>query len=188
MSRIPTTSQTAGPFFTIGLAYRFSNALCTEDTDGEQIVIRGVLYDGGGVPVPDAQLELWQADPRGHYPGLASGEEPASKGFRGFARVPTDEAGQFFFRTVRPGVVTAPDGSKQAPHIVVILLMRGLLRHLYTRIYFADETGNQTDRALCAVPEDRRYTLLAKPVAGKSAEYIWNIFLQGDDETAFFAY
>lgn len=188
MSQIPTPSQTVGPYFRIGLEYRFGDALCAQDAPGEHIVLTGALYDGEGVPVPDAQLELWQADPQGRYPGLASGDEPAAEGFRGFARVPTDEDGRFRFRTIRPGAVALPDGSKQAPYIAVMLFMRGLLRHLHTRIYFAGESGNEEDTILRAVPADRRETLMTKPLPGRPGEYLWNIHLQGEDETVFFGY
>lgn len=183
-----TPSQTVGPYFRIGLEYRFSDVLCSEDTPGEHIVITGVVYDGQGVPVPDAQLELWQADAQGRYPGLASGGSPATEGFTGFARVAVDDTGRFRVRTIRPGEVTAPDGSRQAPHISVILFMRGLLRHLHTRIYFANERANETDSVLREVPEERRETLLAKPIAEVPGEYLWNIYLQGENETVFFAY
>jgi protocatechuate 3,4-dioxygenase alpha subunit len=188
MSVPATASQTVGPYYKIGLEYRCGHTLCSDDAPGEHIELTGMLYDGDGVPVPDAQLELWQADDQGRYVGLDSGTGPSSEGFAGFARVAFDEAGCYRFHTVKPGVVTAPDGCSYAPHILVLIFMRGLLRHLYTRIYFDGEPANETDAALQAVPADRRDTLIAKRVEGKPNEYLWNIHLQGDNETAFFAY
>jgi protocatechuate 3,4-dioxygenase alpha subunit len=183
-----TASQTVGPFYRIGLQHLFTNSLCSSETPGEHITITGMLYDGDGAPVPDAQLELWQADDQGRYVGLDNGTGPASQGFVGFARVPYDAEGRHRFDTIKPGAVIAPDGGTQAPHIVVMLFMRGILKHLNTRIYFEGDPANETDPVLQDVPEDRRYTLIAKRIEGSSNEYLWNIHLQGDHETAFFAY
>jgi protocatechuate 3,4-dioxygenase alpha subunit len=139
--------------------------------------------------VPDALLEVWQADFQGRFvdsPLVACGT--TNESFQGFARMPTDERGSFHFRTVRPGAVPLPNGAFQAPHIVVLLLMRGILRHLITRIYFADDPLNDADPVLTAVPMERRCTLLAQPMDERSGLYRWDICLQGDDETVFFAY
>src|SRR5579875_134618 len=120
MSLPVTPSQTVGPFYRIGLEYRFKDCLCEEDVPGERITIAGTIYDGQGVPVPDALLELWQADYKGVYPGVAYQDELATAGFAGFSRVPVDDAGRFRFRTIKPGAVTAPANFTQAPHIVVL--------------------------------------------------------------------
>lgn len=188
MSLLPTPSQTVGPYYRIGLEYRFSTELCRPDAAGQHVVISGALYDGEGAPVPDAFLELWQADSEGRYSGFDTGGQPSSENFTGFARVTMDDRGQFRFCTIKPGSVTNPDGSPEAPHIVALLFMRGILRHLHTRIYFGDEAANSSDSVLRAVPPERRFTLLAQPIEGEQKHYRWNIHLQGDDETAFFAY
>ncbi len=189
MSYPATASQTVGPYFKIGLQYLDSNALCTEAAPGIHITVSGQVFDGDGVPVPDAQLELWQADDLGRFAGHdPSGRGEASDGFVGFARVPVNEHGAFHFSTVYPGSVMAPDVTRQAPHIVVMLSMRGLLKHLYTRIYFAGDALNADDPILTAVPVDRRGTLLAHEEEEGSEQYRMNIHLQGDDETVFFEY
>ena len=114
--------------------------------------------------------------------------------FIGFGRLGTDACGEFRARTVRPGTVPGPDGTVQAPHLNVHVFARGLLDQLWTRIYLADEPGNDTDPVLAAVPAERRHTLLAQPEsAGASAgtdgpvRYRFDIQLQGDQETVFFA-
>lgn len=187
--KIPaTTSQTVGPYYRIGLGYQFTTAACTEHTPGEHISVQGVLYDGFGLPVPDAQLEIWQADYEGRLAGIDAGSGVPDAGFRGFARIALDDAGRFLFRTVKPGSIIAQETQKQAPHISIMIFMRGLLKHLYTRMYFEGDPMNESDPTLQAVPQDQRHTLLAQPVAGKPGEYTWNIHLQGQHETAFFYY
>jgi protocatechuate 3,4-dioxygenase alpha subunit len=175
---LPTTpSQTVGPFFRIGLEGLNSDSTGAE---GPHLVIRGQVLDGIGQPVPDAVLEIWQADARGQY-----AQARADSGFKGFCRLPTGSDGRFRFSTVKPGSVPGPGGAAQAPHVVVLVFMRGLLKHLMTRIYFPGEAGNGADPILRLVPEARRATLIARAVAG---ELEWDVRLQGNDETVFFDY
>ncbi len=175
-----TSSQTVGPFFQIGL-----EALAVADVAhgaaGHAITIQGAVFDGKGALVPDAVIETWQADARGSYPTSA---QPGQ--FRGFGRVATGEAGQFQLHTIMPGCVGGPDGTTQAPHLAVMIFMRGLLTHLVTRIYFEDEAANLADPILKLVDQARRKTLLAVPQPGSPDIYTWNVHLQGPDETVFF--
>jgi protocatechuate 3,4-dioxygenase, alpha subunit len=106
--------------------------------------------------------------------------------FRGFGRCGTDRKGRYVFDTIKPGVVPDPDGNSQVPHIVLAVFARGMLLHLYTRIYFDGEAGNVNDPVLALVPADRRATLIAKRKAGgANATYALDIHLQGDNETVF---
>jgi len=180
----PTSSQTVGPYFHIGLAWLFSASLADLRDEGARISIQGRVLDGDGEPVVDAVLEFWQADAEGHYPSGAVVGRGAS--FSGAGRVATDETGSFRFKTVKPGRVVAPDGRLQAPHVLVHVFMRGLLRPLVTRIYFADERHDARDFVLDRVPAARRRTLLAMPLAGLRDEFEWNVVLQGEGETVFF--
>jgi len=172
-----TPSQTVGPYFAIGLDWPGAERLVRDDTPGTSIVIAGCVVDGDGVPVPDALLEIWQADAAGRYHG---GPEAA---FRGAGRAATDAEGQFRFETVKPGAVHEAE-RVQAPHVNLAVFARGLLTHLYTRIYFADEPGaNATDEVLNRVPEARRATLLARR---EGDVYRFDVHLQGACETVFF--
>jgi protocatechuate 3,4-dioxygenase alpha subunit len=139
---------------------------------GERIRLICRVFDGDGVPVPDALIEIWQADANGTY------GDPA---FGGFGRLGSDENGVCTFETVRPGRVAGPNGAPQAPHINLIVFARGLLKHLYTRVYFDDDPA---DGILAMVPGERRATLIAHP----AEPGIWNfeIHLCGDRETVFF--
>jgi protocatechuate 3,4-dioxygenase alpha subunit len=190
--RLPVTpSQTVGPFFHPSLAHVDvpQNHVARADTRGARIRIEGVVFDGAGDPVPDAIVEIWQANSEGRYAHPGDTRDLAvDGGFIGFARSATDDAGRFWFETVKPGRVPFDtEGSRmQAPHISVTIFARGLLNHLFTRIYFADDLANADDPILAFVPAERRETLLAIRGDGDSAIYRFDIRLQGEGETVFF--
>jgi protocatechuate 3,4-dioxygenase, alpha subunit len=188
-----TPSQTVGPYLHIGLtqgAYGareiFGANLADAGPSGRHIRIEGRVYDGEGKVVPDAVLEIWQADDQGRYAHPADGRPLASNSFRGFGRCPTDKDGVFAFATVKPGSVPGPAGAAQAPHINVGLFSRGLLKRLFTRIYFEGEPANAADPVLALVPADRRRTLLAKADPGNPGLFRFDLYLQGANETVFF--
>jgi protocatechuate 3,4-dioxygenase, alpha subunit len=187
MTRTASTSQTVGPFFRIGLERLYRADLTAEGPSGERVEIFGRVLDGDGRPVEDAVLETWQANTHGKYLHPEDGQDKqVDASFRGFGCCPTDEAGEFRFRTIKPGRVPGPDGKPQAPHIVVSVFMRGLLRRLVTRIYFPNEPSNGEDFALNLVEASRRKTLIANPVAGRPGVLEWNVLLQGPNETVFY--
>ncbi|MEA2322729.1 MAG: protocatechuate 3,4-dioxygenase, alpha subunit [Solirubrobacteraceae bacterium] len=178
-----TPSQTVGPYFSIGLHWEDGPFAVAEGTDGA-VWLRGRVTDGAGDPVPDAVVESWQADPSGHF---AHPDDPrgVAEGFRGFARAPTSPDGEFAILTVKPGPVPGPGGALQAPHIDLSVFARGLLNRVVTRVYFADEPGaNAGDPILQEIPGDERGTLLAEPT---DDGYRFDVRLQGEDETVFFA-
>ena len=186
MHLVATSSQTVGPFFHFGLADNATlGCLVRDDTAGERIRLRIGVFDGDGAPVPDALVELWQADANGVYARPADPKDVLSpKGFCGFGRLPTGADGACVFETIRPGAERDAQGRPQAPHINVCLLARGLLRQIYTRIYFAGDPALAADAVLALVPEGRRRTLLAQP--GGPGDWVFDIRFQGDAETVFF--
>ncbi|MBZ5726592.1 MAG: protocatechuate 3,4-dioxygenase subunit alpha [Acidobacteriia bacterium] len=189
MSLIPTASQTVGPFFNFALTANPSlGILARAGARGERIRLAFRVIDGDGAPTPgDALIELWQADARGRYGhALDPRSGDADPNFHGFGRLETDAHGECVFETVKPGPVSDGGGAAQAPHINVTVLARGLLKPLYTRVYFAGEPANAHDAVLALVPEPRRATLLARPVAGQPDTWSLEIRLQGEAETVFF--
>jgi protocatechuate 3,4-dioxygenase alpha subunit len=187
MSLQATTSQTVGPYFSIGLTRLKKVDLAGPGVTGERITIVGRVLDGEGKPVPDALIEVWQANSHGKYAHPADDQKkPLEAGFQGYGRIPVDENGRFSFSTVKPGAVPGPDGKQQAPHIAVAVFARGLLRRLVTRIYFPDEPANASDFVLNLVEPARRGTLIPKKIAGQGATLEWNVILQGLEETVFF--
>ena len=188
-----TPSQTVGPFYAYGLTPNgqydwvdtFTNNLLTPDVSGDRIRIAGQVFDGDGATVRDAVLEIWQADAQGRFADPQDKRALPNSAFKGFGRSGTDAEGRFSFETIKPGIVPDPDGKPQAPHIVLAVYARGLLLHLYTRIYFDDEAAkNATDPVLALVPQDRRSTLIARRQPDGS--YRFEVRLQGDNETVFF--
>jgi protocatechuate 3,4-dioxygenase alpha subunit len=160
---VATPSQTVGPFFHFGLADQPGlGCLVRDDTPGERIRLRVTVLDGAAEPVPDALIELWQANADGVY---VRPDNPLDvlqpTGFCGFGRLPTGADGTCEFETIRPGSVRDAQGRPQASHINICLLARGLLRQIYTRIYFEGDALLASDAVLNAVPEARRHTLIA---------------------------
>jgi protocatechuate 3,4-dioxygenase, alpha subunit len=202
MSEI-TPSQTVGPFFAYGLTpegrcnwkpndtYKWKltikDNLATPDVSGERIAIEGGIYDGDGKPINDAMIEIWQADAQGRYSDPRNGGALPNTAFKGHGRSATDKQGVYAFETIKPGPVPGPNGKPQAPHIVFCIFSRGMLRQIYTRMYFPEEKANESDPVLALVPAERRGTLIAKrEMRGKQPVYRFDVRVQGDGETVFF--
>jgi protocatechuate 3,4-dioxygenase alpha subunit len=182
-----TSSQTVGPYFRIGLRWLNHDNLVGEGVSGERVTIQGRVFDGDGVPVRDAILEIWQANAHGKYDHPEDTQDKLLEpGFKGYGRVPVNDEGMFRFATIKPGPVPGPEGRDQAPHLVVSVFMRGVLRRMVTRIYFPDDPRNPSDFILNLVEPARRFTLIAKKTASGPGALEWNVVLQGPDETAFF--
>ena len=184
---VPTASQTVGPFFRIELTSDNHCVRCIAGpkTKGERARITFRVLDGDGAPVDDAMLEIWQADSTGKYnhpddprPGIPD------EGWTGFGRLPTGEGGSCVLETIKPGCVRY--NRVQAPHLTLAVFARGMLKQLYTRVYFAGDPGNEGDPILALVPAERRDTLLAKPDATLPGHWHFDVHLQGEGETVFF--
>ena len=176
----PSGSQTVGPYFRIGLEYLLERAPEIANPEAA-IEIRGRVIDRDGNPVPDALLEFWSSG----GDRLPNSAIPDETGFPdGFRRSPTDDAGNFAVSMRRPAGV--PTGAGSAPHLLVLVFARGLLRHLISRVYFEGEPANEADPVLLSVPTERRRTLIAR-CEGQN-EFHWDVILQGADETVFFAW
>jgi len=160
MKFIPTASQTVGPFFSIGLAPLYQNSLTALASSKDKITIRGTVYDSDHLPIPDAVLEFWSAN--------------------GFARVPTGDDGIFTVSIDFPFVQ-----SPTAQHFDVLIFMRGLLRPVYTRVYLGNPDATASDSNLKLVPQARIATLFAAS-DGSPKHFVWNIVMQGKNETVFF--
>ncbi len=187
-----TASQTAGPYVHIGCTPNFlgiegifpedlGTRMITGEPAGERITVTGSVIDGAGNVLKDALVEIWQADAAGKFSGQGGAE-----GFTGWGRSPGDmETGEFTFETLKPGRVPWHDGRKQAPHITVWVVARGINLGLHTRIYFPDEEeANAEDPILQRVEHRQRIKTL---IARKTPEgYRFDIRLQGEDETIFF--
>jgi protocatechuate 3,4-dioxygenase alpha subunit len=207
-----TPSQTLGPFFHYGLPWRggadltgasdlgarpelmppehdlLTRAGVRGPIDGQPIDIIGQVFDANGAVVPDALIEIWQANAAGRYnsPDDPRTDLALDEAFIGFGRGATGEDGSFRFRTILPGRAPGPGNSLQAAHIAVGVMGRGLLKRLVTRLYFEDGEGNHEDPILALVPPARRATLIAAKVGEAPVTYRFDIHLQGERETVFF--
>lgn len=196
-----TASQTAGPYVHIGLIphmagfdifqNNFGNVLAGASTKGEHVTIEGRVLDGTGTPVRDALLEIWQANADGRYNHPADTQKkPLDPGFRGWGRTGAQfQTGLYSFDTVKPGPVPGRNGRMMAPHINVWIVSRGINIGLNTRLCFSDETeANASDPVLNLIEqEERRNTLIAKrTMRDGKVVYLFDIVLQGDNETVFF--
>jgi protocatechuate 3,4-dioxygenase alpha subunit len=181
-----TPSQTVGPFFSFGLTLGGENMLVNERTSGQRIYIEGRVLDGDGEPVPDALVEIWQADAYGFFNHPADpNQAKADRYFHGFGRSGTVEGGRFWFKTIKPGPIPGPD--QQAPHVNVRVFARGMLIHAVTRLYFSDESANEHDPVLNSVNPKRRQTLIAvRQESEDLPTYRFDIHLQSERETVFF--
>jgi protocatechuate 3,4-dioxygenase alpha subunit len=190
-------SQTAGPYVHIGLLPNFSGLVGVYPTDlgagmvnagtkGDRIAVHGIVYDGGGAPIRDCVIEVWQADAAGLYPSPVETRGAADPNFTGWGRFAADiETGEFRFETVKPGPVPFPDGRTQAPHISFWIVARGINLGLNTRMYFSDEAeANAADPILNRIDfPPRRETLIGRR---EGANVRFDIHLQGPQETVFF--
>ncbi|TMQ91475.1 protocatechuate 3,4-dioxygenase subunit alpha [Actinomadura soli] len=176
-----TPSQTVGPFFGYALPYEAGPEV-VPGWRPDAIRVRGRVLDGAGEPVPDALLEIWQADETGEIPRRPGGLARAGHDFSGFGRCGTDPDGGFWFTTVKPGPIGAA-----APYIAVLVFARGLLKHVFTRLYFPeDAAAHAADPLLGDVPDERRATLIAEREGER--RYRFDIHLQGERETVFLGF
>ncbi|OBI90642.1 protocatechuate 3,4-dioxygenase subunit alpha [Mycobacterium asiaticum] len=178
-----TPAQTVGPFFGLGLPFPSDSALVGADAP-DAVELHGAVYDGAGVMVPDALVEIWQPDPTGGIPRAPGSLRRDGRSFTGWGRAATDTDGHYRFITVPPG----PVNPGRPAYFAVTVFARGLLQGLFTRAYLP---GGEiaSDPLLSNLDPDRRGTLLciAERHSGRT-RYRFDIHLQGPNETVFLAY
>jgi protocatechuate 3,4-dioxygenase, alpha subunit len=185
---LPTPSHTVGPFYGYALPFHGGGDIAPVGHP-DTITLHGRVYDGEGATLPDAFVELWGPDPDGNLPQVdgsmlrdpTTGGFPGRNGveFTGWGRIQVDWSGQWVARTLRPG---ARGGS--APYLSVCLFARGLMQHLFTRIYLpGDDAALAADPLLDGLDAERRSTLIA--VDEGNGTYRFDIRLQGEGETVF---
>jgi protocatechuate 3,4-dioxygenase alpha subunit len=195
-----TAAQTAGPYVHIGLAphaagfdifeKNFSPVLVDEKTKGERITIEGRVFDGTGTAIRDVLVEIWQANAAGRYAHPADRQaKDLDPHFRGWGRAAADfETGVWRFETIKPGVCVGRHGRPMAPHVNVWFVARGINIGLNTRMYFEDEPeANAADPVLnlIEIPARRKTLLARRERRGAETVYVFDIRIQGEDETVF---
>jgi protocatechuate 3,4-dioxygenase alpha subunit len=176
-----TPGQTIGPFYGYALPYAHGHELVPPG-HRDAIRLHGTVYDGAGQPVPDALIEIWQADANGEVVRSAGSIQRDGFTFTGFGRAAVDAEGCYSFSTVRPG----PTEEGAPAFFAMTVFARGLTNRLFTRVYLPeDEAALAAEAFLESVPQDRRATLVATADADG---YAFDIRLQGDGETVFLAF
>ncbi len=174
----PTPGQTIGPFYGYALPYPGDSEL-VPPSHRDATRFHGTVHDGAGDPVPDALIEIWQADPAGQVAQAEGSLRRDGWTFTGFGRAAVDDNGHYSFTTLCPGATEA----SAVPFVAITVFARGLLNRLFTRAYLpVDQTALAHDAFLQSVPEERRATLVATP---DQHGYRFDIRLQGEDETVF---
>jgi protocatechuate 3,4-dioxygenase alpha subunit len=189
MDLVPSPSQTVGPFFHFCLTTDKNcvGRIAGPEVKGERVRLTVRVLDGDGVGPNDAMIELWQADADGKYNHPDDTQSKAvDPSFLGFGRLNTEEDGSCEFETIKPGRVPGPGNVLQAPHLNLAVFARGMIKQLYTRVYFAGDPANPEDPVLGLVPADRRETLMAHPDSTRDGGWHFDLRLQGEDETVFF--
>lgn len=185
MARIPTASQTLGPFFSYGFLREDDAQIAGPKAAGEAAILCGKLIDRSGSPIRDGLVEVWQADAEGRYPGA---DPVADPNVRGHGRCLTDADGRFRFETIIPGAVSAGGNSLQAPHFAIGIVASGLMSRLTTRIYAPDNGANIADSFFDALPEQTQTQLRAVNAGAEDGRTILelDIRLGGDNATPVF--
>ncbi|GAB3073359.1 protocatechuate 3,4-dioxygenase subunit alpha [Intrasporangium mesophilum] len=178
----PTPGQTVGPFYHFALPFDGGEHLVPAGSPGS-VRLHGTVFDGEGAPVPDALLEIWQADADGRIVREAGSLRRDPGVFTGFGRTATWRDGGYSFTTVEPG----PTSERAAPFIAMTVFARGLLNRLFTRVYLPESgAANESDALLGSLDEDERTTLVARREPDGSLRF--DVHLQGERETVFVRY
>jgi protocatechuate 3,4-dioxygenase alpha subunit len=175
---LTTPGQTIGPFYGYALPWPGDSELVPP---GHRDAIRfhGTVYDGAGEPIPDALIEIWQADQDGRVAQAGGSLHRDGWTFTGFGRAAVDAIGHYTLTTVQPG----PTEEGAAPFVAMTVFARGLTNRLFTRAYLpVDMDALTADTFLQSLPEDRRSTVVA---IEDEHGYRFDVRLQGEDETVF---
>ncbi|ALG27948.1 protocatechuate 3,4-dioxygenase [Glutamicibacter halophytocola] len=179
---VPTPGQTVGPFYGYALPYDKDNELVNQGHPNS-VRLHGVVYDGKGEAIPDALLEIWQADEQGNVVSREGSLVRDGYTFTGWGRTAVDNAGHYTFTTLNPGATEAG----KAPFIMLTVFARGLMNRLFTRIYLPEDAeALASDPLLSSLSEAERKTLIATREDDGSLRL--DLRLQGEEETVFLSY
>jgi protocatechuate 3,4-dioxygenase alpha subunit len=190
---VPSSYSTIGPFFLKPLVDGFEDlTICNDKTArGKHILLAGRVVEEGKVGVPNAIVEIWQADANGVFAHpLDPRSAEADPGFFGWGRARTDRDGRYQFRTILPGPSREENGALRCPHINVMVLAIGLTRRLVTTAFFSEVPDPVDDPVWNCVPRATRSRLrVARDESldrGGVPAYRFDIVLRGENETPFF--
>jgi protocatechuate 3,4-dioxygenase, beta subunit len=161
---------------------------------GERIIVSGRVLDSDGRPVPDALIEVWQANAAGRYHHVVDAHPaPLDPNFTGGGRCVTDSLGRYRFVTIKPGPY--PWGNHynawRPAHIHFSLFGRAFTQRLVTQMFFPGDPLFPLDPIFNSIPDEAaRQRLISEfdienTVPDWAMAYQWDIVLRGRTATVF---
>ena len=180
-----TPQQTEGPFYPVQAQADKDVDLTliegkSEHAEGEVILVRGRVLDTNANPIPNAFVEIWQANKWGRYNHYKDpNNAPLDPNFQGWGQTRTDAEGNYGFKTIKPGAYPAGPDWTRPPHIH----FKASADNYYpvtTQMYFPDEALNKEDRILLNLSDVDQRMVIAKRRPGNESEpiFIFDIVLR----------
>ncbi len=161
---------------------------------GERIVVHGKVLDESGSPVPNALIEVWQANAGGRYRHKNDAYlAPLDPNFGGCGRCLTDSKGHYTFRTIKPGPYPWPNGGNdwRPAHIHFSIFGQAFVQRLITQMYFEGDPHIQICPIVQAIEDPRAVNQLvarldmAHSVPMDVRAYRFDLILRGPSSTMF---
>lgn len=164
----PTPEQIEGPFYPVDDQLDEDADLTViqghkEVAEGQVVYIKGVVQDIGCKPIPNALVEIWQANRHGRYnhPNDSNTGVPLDPHFQYWGQAVTNEKGEYIFKTIIPGSYPADVNWNRPSHIHYKISALGY-KELITQLYFEGDPLNDKDLILKAIPKKLRPSVIMK--------------------------
>jgi protocatechuate 3,4-dioxygenase beta subunit len=170
------------------------NSMKSAEPIGERIIVTGRVLDDWGKPVPNALVEIWQANACGRYMHKVDQHDaPLDPNFHGAGRVVTDENGLYRFTTIRPGAYPWRNhyNAWRPPHIHFSVIGVNFLQRLVTQMYFPNDPLLPLDPIYNGIPDEEARQRLVSTYDHELTQpewalgFRWDIVVCGPRQTPF---